>query len=135
MNARTIRLLISIPIAAVVCAGVSYLVARILLASRNGFGSSDLPAFMYWTVMFAVLLSVLALAFAYLMRNFRTINRVWIAVLIGGVAGFGWTLLNLVMLGPWFGAWSFNVLYCWIAGGAFGFLAVAIFGASRRAPA
>lgn len=133
MNVRTIRLLISVPVAAVVCAGVSYLVARILLASRNGFGSGDLAAFMYWTVIFAVLLSLLALAFAYCLRDFRTINRVWIAVLIGGVAGFGWTLLNLVMLGPWFGAWSFNVLYCWIAGGAFGFLAVAILGASQRA--
>jgi hypothetical protein len=125
-------MLISVPVASVVCVGASYLVAKIFLALQNGFGAGDLSTFLYWTVLFAIALLLPALAFAFLSRNARTINRVWIGVLLGGVAGFGWTLLNLAMLGPWFGAWSFNVLYCWIAGGAFGILAVALLGQSQR---
>ena len=132
MNARHIRMLIYAPVASIVCIGASYLVARILLSLQNGFGSGDLWAFLYWTVLFSIGLLLPALAFAFLARNLRTINRVWIGTLLGGVTGFGWTLLNLMMLGPWFGAWSFNVLYCWIAGGALGILSVAVLGHSRR---
>ncbi len=62
----------------------------------------------------------------------RTRITNWISVLLGGLAGFGWTLFNLEMLGPWFGAWSFNVLYCWIVGGAIGILVVALLGQSRE---
>ncbi len=126
-------MLISFPVASVVCLGASYLVAKILLALQSGFGAGDLSAFLYWTVLFAVALLLPAVAFALLTRNARTINRVWIGVLVGGVSGFGWTLLNLGMLGPWFGAWSFNVLYCWIAGGAPGTLACALLGRSQSA--
>jgi hypothetical protein len=133
MNARVLRTVVSIPLASVVCIGASYFVARILLALNSGFGEGDLSVFLGWTRLFAIGLLVPALAFALVFRNARTVNRIWIAVLLGGAAGFGYTLLNRAMLGPWFGAWSFNVLYCWIAGGAFGILAVAILGYSRRA--
>ena len=132
MNASALRMLSFAPVASIVCTGASYLVARIFLSLQNGFGSGDLWAFLYWTVIFSIVLLLPALAFVLLSRNMRTINRVWIGTLLGGVAGFGWTLLNLMMLGPWFGAWSFNVLYCWIAGGAIGILALALLGSSRR---
>jgi hypothetical protein len=56
----------------------------------------------------------------------------WIGFLLGGIAGFGFTLFNAWSLGPWFGAWSFNVLYCWIIGGSLGIVAVAAFGGSSR---
>ena len=125
-------MILSVPVASVVCIGASYLVAKILLTLNNGFGAGDMSAFLYWTALFAVALLLPALSFALLSRNVRTINRIWIGVLSGGVAGFGWTLLNLAMLGPWFGAWGFNVLYCWIAGGAVGILAVALLGHSQR---
>lgn len=102
--------------------------AKFLIALNNGFGAGDLSAFLYWTAFFAFALLLPAFAFAWLMRSARTSNRVWIGVLLGGIAGFAWTLLNLAMLGPWFGAWSFNVFYCWIAGGAVGILSVALLG-------
>jgi len=132
MSTRTLRTILSFPGASIVCLGASYLVAKILLALNNGFGTGDVAAFLYWSGLFAVALLLPALVFALLSRNLRTINRIWIGALVGGLAGFGWTLANLKMLGPWFGAWSFNVLYCWIAGGAVGILVVAVFGQSRR---
>lgn len=122
------------PFASAVCFVGSYLVARILLMLNNGFGAGDLSAFIPWTVLFAVCLVVPAILFAILLRNVRTINRVWLGILLGGLAGFGWTLMNLWFLGPWFGAWSFNVLYCWIGGGVLGLLAVALTGQRQERP-
>ncbi len=134
VNTRTVKTLLAFPIASVVCFGASTLVAEILLALKHGFGAADMYAFLFWTSLFAVALLLPALAFALLLRSARTINRVWIGVLLGSLAGFGWTLLNFAMLGPWFGAWSFNVLYCWIVGGAMGILVVALFGQSQAFP-
>lgn len=119
---------LAIAVASIVCFVASYLVARILLILNNGFGAGDMTAFLYWTSYFAGLLLLPSLLFAIIFRNARTINRVWVGILLGALAGFGWTLLNLWFLGPWFGAWSFNVLYCWVLGGAFGILALALLG-------
>jgi hypothetical protein len=91
-----------------------------------------MPAFLYWTWLFAGSLLLPSALFAILLRNARTINRVWLGILLGGLAGLGWTYLNLGFLGPWFGAWSFNVLYCWIVGGVFGILTVALIGRRQR---
>lgn len=118
----------AIAAASIVCFVASYLVARILLTLNNGFGAGDMTAFLYWTSYFAGLLVLPSLLFAIMFRNARVINRVWVGILLGALAGFGWTLLNLWFLGPWFGAWSFNVLYCWVLGGAFGTLALALLG-------
>jgi hypothetical protein len=53
----------------------------------------------------------------------------WLGLVIGGTAGIGvgflWTLANALMLGPWFGAWSFPVLLCWTTGGALSLAAAA----------
>lgn len=119
-------MILSGPVASVACVGASYLIAKLLIALNNDFGAGDLSAFLFWTAQFAVALVLPAIIFALLTRNARMINRIWISVLLGGASGFGWTLLNRVMLGPWFGAWSFNVLYCWVGGGALGILAVAL---------
>lgn len=122
---RAIAMILLFTIATVVCFVTSYAVAKILLILNNDFGAGDMSAFLYWTALFGVALLFPAVLFAILTRNTRTIHRLSLSVLFGGLAGFGWTLLNLWFLGPWFGAWSFNVLYCWVAGGVFGILTVA----------
>ena len=127
------KTILAIAAASVVCFVASYLVAKILLILNNGFGAGDMTAFLYWTSYFVGLLLVPSLLFSIVFRNTRTINRVWIGVLTGGLAGFSWTLLNLWLLGPWFGAWSFNVVYCWVLGGAFGILVLALLGHQPRA--
>jgi hypothetical protein len=93
---------------------------------NHGFGTGDLNAFAYWTLLFAIFLILPADLFTVSLRNLRTINRVGIGILFGGLLGFGWTVLNRWFLGPWFGAWSFNVLYCWLAGGALSMCAAAL---------
>lgn len=129
---RLLKTILLFPFASSVCFVASYLFARVLLILNNGFGAGDMSAFLYWTGLFAASLLLPSMLFAILLRNARTINRVWLGILVGGLAGFGWTLLNLAFLGPWFGAWSFNVLYCWIVGGAFGILAVALTGRRQQ---
>jgi hypothetical protein len=99
---------------------------------NNDFGAGDMPAFLYWTALFAISLLLPAVLFGVLLRKAGTINRLWVGILLGGLAGLGWTYLNLGFLGPWFGAWSFNVLYCWIAGGVFGILTVALIGRTNK---
>jgi hypothetical protein len=133
---RLLTTIVALAVASAICFAGSYLTARILLVLNNGFGTGDLTAFVPWTFFFAISLLMPAALFAIVVRNLRTINRVWIGILFGSIVGVGWTVLNLGFLGPWFGAWSFNVLYCWIAGGAFGMLGVALIGSAdhRRLP-
>ena len=128
---RLLKTILVFPFASFVCVLASYLCARVLLRLNNGFGG-DMSAFLYWTSLFAVSLLLPSALFAILLRNARTINRVWLGILLGGLAGLGWTYLNLGFLGPWFGAWSFNVLYCWIDGGVFGILTVALIGRRQQ---
>jgi hypothetical protein len=123
-----VKTILAFPLASIVCLGASFIVAKILLALNDGFGSGDTIGFLYWTSLFAVALLLPALAFTLLLRHACMVHRVWIGVLLGGLAGFGWTLFNLWSLGPWFGLWDFNVLYCWIVGGAAGIVVVALLG-------
>ena len=127
-TSRIMKAILAIVFASIVCFVASYLVAKTLLVLNNGFGSGDMTAFLYWTSYFAGSFILPSLLFAIVLRKARTLNRVWISILIGGLAGFGWTLMNLWFLGPWFGAWSFNVLYCWVLGGAFGMLSLSMLG-------
>ena len=127
------KTILPFPLASIACLGATFIVAKILLA-LDGFGSGDTIGFLYWTSLFAGALLLPELVFTILLRHASLVHRVWIGVLLGGLAGFGWTLFNLWTLGPWFGLWDFNVLYCWIAGGAAGILVVALLGNSRVSP-
>lgn len=116
-----------------VCFLASYFSARILLIRNSGFGAGDLSAFVFWSILFSIFLLLPAVLYSLLQGPARTVSGVWLGVLLGGFVGLGWTLLNRWFLGPWFGAWSFNVLYCWIAGGASGLLTVGLLG-RRQSP-
>ena len=129
---RLLKTILLFPFASLVCFVASYLVARFLLRLNNGFGAGDISAFLYWTALFAVSLLLPSVLFGILLRDAGTLNRVWVGILLGSLAGLGWTYLNLGLLGPWFGAWSFNVLYCWIVGGVLGILTVALIGRTKK---
>ena len=130
---HTLRVVLSIPLTSLICLVTSNLVSWFFLRQKDGFGLNELLVFLDWTRLFAIALLLPAVAFTFLMFNARLINRIWVGVLLGGAAGFGWMLLSRAMLGPWIGAWTFNFLSCWIAGGATGILAAALLGYSRRA--
>jgi hypothetical protein len=105
----------------------SYAMARLLVGLNGGYGAGDISPFVYSTVPFAVVLLLLSLLFVVLSRKLHPINRVWLTLVIGTATGFLWTVFNRWMLGPWFGAWSFAVLYCWMVGGALGMVGVSMF--------
>lgn len=43
-----------------------------------------------------------------------------VTIFVGAFTGFIWTILVALLLGPWFGAFSVPVLYCWVGGGVVG---------------
>ncbi|MCA1615258.1 MAG: hypothetical protein LC800_14375 [Acidobacteria bacterium] len=91
--------------------------AYAFIMSNEGFGIGDLWAFGFWNLFFTVFLSLAGLV---LLRPFATLPspvRLTVALLIGVAVGFLWTLVVRFMLGPWLGAFSFPVLYCWVIGG------------------
>jgi hypothetical protein len=123
---RALTLTVALLIGSIGCFLVSSVVAKAFLRLQDNFGAGDLRAFSIFSVVFALVLLLPAGLFAVVLRRVRLINRLWLAILLGALAGFCWTVLNRWYLGPWFGAWSFPVLYCWVAGGVFGLLAVAV---------
>jgi hypothetical protein len=98
--------------------GVPLSAAFALLWSNDWFGSGDIWAFGFWNVIFTGLLSAGGLVLTKYLYLLPPLVRVLVAALTGSAIGFLWTLVVYVMLGPWFGAFSFPVLYCWVIGGA-----------------
>jgi hypothetical protein len=91
--------------------------ALMYLASNAWFGAGDLSALIIWSVPLGV---ILALVLGALARRLVATGAVWPYVALiptGAVAGYLWTLVVAAVLGPWIGAFSFPVLFCWIAGG------------------
>jgi hypothetical protein len=101
---------------------VPLLAALAFLWSNGWFGSSDIWPFGYWNVLFTGFLSVGGLMLTKYLRLLPPLVRAVGATLMGTALGFLWTLVVYVMLGPWFGAFSFPVLYCWMFGGALALL-------------
>jgi len=99
--------------------------ALVDLSTSNWFGAGDLQGLLFFTLP---LLLVLVVSGIYLARKLAP-YPMWLGLVIGGTAGvsvgFLWTLANALLLGPWFGAWSFPVLLCWTTGGALSLAAAA----------
>jgi hypothetical protein len=89
---------------------------------NDGFGRGDVSAFFVSSIPFGIVLLILSLVVLPFMSNLPATVRMAVGLVIGILSGFLWTLFNRWMLGPWFGAWSFPVLYCWVVGGVVGFV-------------
>jgi hypothetical protein len=99
--------------------------ALVDLSTSRWFGAGDLRGLLVFTVPFVLVLVPSGVALARMLAGRST----WTGLMIGGIAGVGlgflWTLGNRLMLGDWFGAWSFPVLLCWTTGGALSLAAAA----------
>jgi hypothetical protein len=88
------------------------------LSTSNWFGAGDLRGLLFFSLPFIV---VLAFSGVVLARRLSQ-RPLWAGLIVGGIAGtvlgFLWTFANALLLGAWFGAWSFPVLLCWMTGGA-----------------
>ena len=103
-----------------------------MLAGMSIFGSGDLMPFALWSIGLAILLFVLMATFSRFTFQLHVMLRIALCVILGSVAGFGWTLMVATMLGPWMGAFSFPTLYCWIGGSLVAVLASQAVPAFRR---
>lgn len=85
----------------------SMMPAFVDLASSDWFGASDLPALVLCSLPFVVILALSGRALGRRVAH----HRIWTALVIGAIAGiavgFLWTLSVLLLMGGWFGAFSF----------------------------
>jgi len=108
---------------AIICFGISGLVAGVKVASNRGYGAGDLLPFFIWTLPFA---GVIALTKGKLTNSFRRLPVLpgyALAAATGIGLGLLWTYIVAFFVGAWFSAFSFPVLTCWIIGGASGMIA------------
>ena len=111
--------------AGVWCVVGTFTPALVDLSTSDWFGAGDLRGLLFFTVPFLLVLVVTGILLARKLPQRPT----WIALVVGATAGIGiglfWTLANALLLGLWFGAWSFPVLLCWTTGGALSLAAAA----------
>ena len=88
----------------------------LVLYRQKWFGKGDFSAFIFWTIPFAVALAVSGKTIIYIARSVHFLIRVFLIVLISVILSFSWALCVALFLGPWIGAFSFPLLYLWIAG-------------------
>jgi hypothetical protein len=105
---------------------VSGTFALLLLAQNRWFGAGDLRAFVVYSAGLALLLGVVAAGVTPMFWKWSPWSGYVGGALLGLGAGYVFALGNLLLLGPWFGAWSFPVLECWLAGGLAGGVAAAL---------
>jgi hypothetical protein len=112
-------------LAAVVALVMSLSGAVAFLAANDWFGAGDLPAMVVWTLPLA---GLIYLCFRPVSVRLERSSAVWhylTLVPLGGLVALGWTVGVALVLGGWILAFSFPVLFCWIAGG----LAAGVFAA------
>lgn len=109
---------------------IGFLAQRRFVFARGSsltFFGGDLWALSLYSIPLATLLLVVGLSLNRLTRRWSSLARVVLVSLSGASIGFGWTLVVAMLLGPWFGAFSFPVVYCWIAGSIAGLLGMNLF--------
>jgi predicted membrane protein len=113
---RTPTFLISV-ITGVVSIVLSFLAAICFLAANSWFGAGDLTSFAQWSIMFAVVSVCVAVIVRVTLLRRSAALRYFLAAFCGLVTGYAFTWVVALLLGPWFRAFSFPVLYCWMLAG------------------
>lgn len=119
-------------IASLACAGTSMLVAVTSVATNRGFGARDLWPFLTWTIAFAAILALIAHTLVHTLAKVPVFARYCLAGAAGIVAGVLWTYAVGQLLGPWVGAFSLPILFCWIGGGASGMIVATLYREKTR---
>lgn len=98
------------------------LVAGVKVAIGRGFGASDIFPFFVWTIPFSIFIALMKNRLVSLVRRSSTRLKYFVMGIIGVSAGALWTYVVAFFLGPGFGAFSFQVMTCWIVGAASGLI-------------
>jgi hypothetical protein len=91
-----------------------------MIIVNDGFGVGDIWSFLFWSMPFAAGVAVLARLLRRLCCRLSPLVTYLVAALSGALSGVVWTFVVALFLGSWFGAFSFPVFSCWMAGGASG---------------
>jgi hypothetical protein len=65
--------------------------------------------------------------------RFPSLMRYLLALIVGAGCGVLWTILVRFQLGPYFGAFSFPVIYFWMFGGFSGLLFASLYAIRQNA--
>jgi hypothetical protein len=98
---------------------ICLIAAAVILFRQNWFGKGDTYAFLFWTVPFAVAISVSGNTILNFYRTTPFPLRFLLIVLTSGLLSICWTYCVFLLLGPWMNAFSIPVLYLWIGGSTF----------------
>jgi len=111
----------------------AFAVATAILATQHWFGAGDLRAFGFWTALTSVAVALLAVGQASVFARLPHPFAIPLAAVVGSLLGYGSTLLVWKALGPWFGAFTFSVFYCWVFGGAIACIVATLFARKKNA--
>ena len=100
--------------------------AALYVALHHGFGRGDLLPFALWDVWLALLVTAIGPATVARTQTLENARRVVVAIVIGVVTGVAFTLVVAAVLGGWFFAFSFPVLYLCAIGAAAGLVVATI---------
>ena len=99
--------------------------AAAYVALHDWLGRGDLIAMMTWSLPLACAVAELMTALSARVPRASATLAFALFVPSGAILGGLWTLLVAVVVGSWILAFSFPVLWCWVAGGFLGGLAAA----------
>jgi hypothetical protein len=111
MRRRSALLVAAVAWLASLAAAVSY------LATNNWFGAGDLYGMAIWSLPLVALVAVGARLCGARLNHWPAPVAYPVAVLLGGALGLLTFVVTAFVLGPWIGAFSFPVLFCWVFGG------------------
>jgi hypothetical protein len=88
----------------------------VILYKQDWFGSGDTWSFIFWTIPFAIALSVCGRTIISLFQKLHISLKLLLLLTTAALLSFGWAYCVSVLLGPWVGAFSIPILYLWIGG-------------------
>ena len=109
-------------LAALACYSASGITALTMIVLNRNYGIADLGSFLYWSLPLALVVGGASLLPLRSSFKFAPITGCLWSAALGAVIGALWSLVVVAALGPWFRAFSFPVVHCWIAGGAIGMI-------------
>ena len=126
MSVTSLSTLNIFPRSMVASLGAAMFAAALLVVLDRGYGAGDIGVFFVWTLPLALGVGVIGMLLNKL-HIFRISRLKYIVMALSGAAlGVMWTIAVSSILGAWFGAFSFSVLICWIAGSASGLISTVL---------